>query len=180
MAIYKRVEWKWLDLYQQVEYIQSSWTQRISTWVTVATWIKANIDFQITSTSVADQAVFWYYNNETTVSYRCWYWQNNWFTLSWWVSSTARQTWTWSSIAENASSYVLQLFCKQRQAAGTCDSYAYAKVYSCQIYNSSGTKIRDFIPVYRKIDSVIWMYDKINDVFYTNQWTWTFTKWPNI
>lgn len=166
--------------YQKVEYIQSSWTQRISTWIAVASWVRANIDFQITSTSVADQAVIWYYNNETTVSYRCWYGQNNGFTLSWWVSVTTRQTWTWSSISENASSYILQLFCKQRYSDNRYDSYAYARLYSCQIYNSSNTKVRDFIPVYRKSDNVIWLVDSVNKVFYTNAGTWTFTKGPNV
>jgi hypothetical protein len=29
--------------------------------------------------------------------------------------------------------------------------------------------VRDFIPVYRKSDSVVGMYDSVNDVFYTNK-----------
>lgn len=42
------------------------------------------------------------------------------------------------------------------------------------------TMVRDLVPCYRYADWVIWMYDKVNDVFYTNSWTWTFTKWPDV
>jgi hypothetical protein len=24
------------------------------------------------------------------------------------------------------------------------------------------------------------MYDAVNGVFYTNQWSWAFTKWPDV
>jgi hypothetical protein len=41
-------------------------------------------------------------------------------------------------------------------------------------------QVRDLVPCYRKSDSVIWMYDTVNDVFYTNDWSWTFTKWPDV
>jgi hypothetical protein len=40
--------------------------------------------------------------------------------------------------------------------------------------------VRDFIPVYRKSDSVVGMYDSVNDVFYTNKWSGSFTKWPDL
>ena len=55
---------------------------------------------------------------------------------------------------------------------------------SCKIKSltiiENGTPVRDFIPCYRVTDWVIWMYDEVNDVFYTNQWSWTFTKWPDV
>lgn len=54
------------------------------------------------------------------------------------------------------------------------------KVYDYKIYDSSDVLVRDFIPCYRIADSVIWMYDVVNGVFYTNQWSWTFTKWPDV
>lgn len=53
------------------------------------------------------------------------------------------------------------------------------KVYSLKIYNS-WTPVRDFVPCYRIADTVIWLYDVVNDQFYTNAWSWTFTKWPNV
>ena len=73
----------------------------------------------------------------------------------------------------------MYLFAKQRYADWRYDSNAKAKLYSCQIYNPSWTLIRDFYSCYRKSDWVIWLYDKVNDVFYTNEGSWSFTKWPN-
>jgi len=49
----------------------------------------------------------------------------------------------------------------------------------CQIYES-WTLVKDFVPCYRKSDSVIWLYDLVNDVFYTNKGGWTFSKWPDV
>ena len=56
----------------------------------------------------------------------------------------------------------------------------YAKRYSYKIFNSSNNLIKNLIPCYRKSDNVIWMLDVLNKQFYTNSWTWTFTKWSNI
>lgn len=167
--------------YQEVEYIQSSWSQVIKTGVYItATWFRADVDFQITSSSPNDQAIVWFYNNESSSnSYRCWYWPNDWFTMSQWASSLNRQTATWNSMSFTASSYQIYLFAKQRYSNGNYDSNAKAKLYSCQIYNNSNEKVRDFYACYRKSDNVIWLYDKVNWVFYTNQGSWSFTKWPD-
>ena len=42
------------------------------------------------------------------------------------------------------------------------------------------TLVRNFVPCYRKSDSVIWLYDKVNNQFYTNSGSWSFTKWWNV
>ena len=54
--------------------------------------------------------------------------------------------------------------------------------WKCKFFKISDwtTLVRDLVPCYRKSDSVIWMYDKVNKQFYTNAGTWTFTKWPNV
>ena len=52
--------------------------------------------------------------------------------------------------------------------------YARANIYYFQIYD--GDKIvRDYIPVVRKTDGVVGMYDKVNNVFYTNAGSGSFT-----
>ena len=51
---------------------------------------------------------------------------------------------------------------------------AEAKIYSCRI-KWQGNLVRDFVPCYRKSDSEIGLYDLVNDVFYTNQGSGTFT-----
>lgn len=52
-------------------------------------------------------------------------------------------------------------------------------IYYCKIYDSN-TLVRDFIPVQRKSDNVLGMYDKVNDVFYTNAGTGNFIAGPII
>lgn len=168
--------------YQEVEYIESSWTQVIKTWVYMdATWYRATLEYQNTSTSPSDQAVFWYYMNSEAYAYRTWYWTwNENFTLSKWATSLEKQTATWSWTTRTNSNYQFYIFAKQRYDNGNYDSNAYCKLYSCKIYNSSDELIRDFVPCYRKSDNIIWLYDKVGWEFYTNQWSWTFTKWNDV
>ena len=52
-------------------------------------------------------------------------------------------------------------------------------LYSCKIYDND-ILIRNFIPCYRKSDSVVGLYDIVNDVFYTNSGTGTFSKGANV
>ena len=49
----------------------------------------------------------------------------------------------------------------------------------CKIYNSD-VLVRNFIPCYRKSDSVAGMYDTVNGVFYTNQGTGSFVVGNNV
>ena len=45
---------------------------------------------------------------------------------------------------------------------------------------TDGVKVRDYIPCYRKSDSVIGLYDLVSKTFYTNQGSGTFTKGGDI
>ena len=51
--------------------------------------------------------------------------------------------------------------------------------YYMQIYDN-GTLVRDFVPCYRKSDNVIGLYDLVNDTFYTNAGSGTFTKGQDV
>ena len=53
------------------------------------------------------------------------------------------------------------------------------KIYSCTVYDNQ-VKVRDFIPCYRKSDSVAWMYDLVNDVFYPSASSVPFVAWPEV
>ena len=55
--------------------------------------------------------------------------------------------------------------------------YGEYKFYSVKVYDSNGI-IRDFVPAQRKSDSVLGLYDLVNDVFYTNAGTGTFIAGP--
>lgn len=70
------------------------------------------------------------------------------------------------------SSYNLQLFSLNQ--SGSIESRRVSmSIYSCKIYDN-GTLIRDFVPAKRTSDSVVGLYDVVNDVFYTNDGTGTF------
>ena len=184
-----------LAKYQRVEYIQSTWSQYIKTSIIPSNskWIYiklSNQDAFNNSIFVGSRQWdmrFWISANENMVSY--WWntyygsgsmynntiyeigmnylnsrtWTLNWNTqISLWTLSTNTQpvyifTWNynWSFLPSKIKLYSLKL--------------------------SDWTTItHEFVPVYRKSDSVIWMLDIINKVFYTNNGSWTFSKWWNI
>ena len=92
---------------------------------------------------------------------------------------------TTSSCGTSLNTWVIPLFCRYGDAySGPGYEYGYyatdLKVYYFKIYTATNTLARDFVPCYRKSDSVIGMYDLVNDVFYTNSWSGTFTKWSNV
>lgn len=69
----------------------------------------------------------------------------------------------------------LYLFCLN---AGWQSEQASMRYYYFKMYES-WVLVRDFVPCYRKSDNEPWMYDMVNNVFYTNQWSWTFTVWSD-
>lgn len=54
------------------------------------------------------------------------------------------------------------------------------KIKYFKISDINNNLIRDFVPVYRKSDNEIGLYDLVNKVFYTNSGTGTFTKGNDI
>lgn len=79
------------------------------------------------------------------------------------VTQTATYTGSSFTTTNNASLF----------KAGT--GFAWCRIYRCQIDNA-----RDFVPCYRKIDNVAGLYDVVNDVFYTNAGTGSFTAGPDV
>lgn len=53
------------------------------------------------------------------------------------------------------------------------------KLYSCQIYDN-GELIRDFVPCFRTSDNVVGLYDKVNNMFYTNSGSDEFLMGSNV
>lgn len=73
-----------------------------------------------------------------------------------------------------SSSYPMFLF--GRSASGSLNDAGTCSIYSCQIYDN-GTLVRDYIPAVNNRGE-IGMYDKLNDKFYTNQGSGSFTGGP--
>lgn len=196
--------------YQEVKYIENTSTSYIDTWLVCNYWYKMELKYYTSSSGsgsiTSDQTVLWpsivngatplyywinhgaaykwiylNYNNawhdilntqavwntyEASVTIRNW---NQTVVLDWNTvySATATVSWTWWS----------NLFVFARW---TDTHYAAIKLYFLKIYDVNDVKIRDFVPCYRKADSVIGLYDIVNDVFYTNSWWWIFAKWENV
>lgn len=68
-----------------------------------------------------------------------------------------------------------------RNNAGSADVKIKAKLYWMTIYDTDGTTpLREFVPCYRKSDSVAGLYDLVNNVFYTNAGSGTFVVGGNV
>ena len=186
--------------YQEVEYIQSSGTQYIDTWLTVSGNVKADYEYTPTSSSPSAPVFMdtdWRNNWFGSWNTYIYYWgntsNNEWYTVGSlaqnvkahdivaksWCSRTLN--WTTVSYTPSSSypspSWTLKLFAGQR--AGSIISYNVSKLYSFKRYDS-WVLTQDMIPCYRKSDSVIGLYDLVNNQFYTNAWTWTFSKWSDV
>lgn len=57
--------------------------------------------------------------------------------------------------------------------------YGSLRLYYLKLYDGN-TLIRDFVPCYRKSDSVAGLYDTVNSQFYTNGGTGSFTVGPDV
>ena len=184
--------------YQEVEYIQSSWTQYFIVWTSFKTEYKSVMDFQMT-VIWWDYVPLWVLNNSGQrygIDVRGW----NFTVITWWWNwnntiseDTNRHLFTVdkSTVTVDGTSYSSQyssytfnkwvwIFGYHNTASGTVSYLASAKLYKLDIYDENWTLIYDLVPCYRKQDTEIWMYDLINNVFYTNSWTWTFTKWNDV
>ena len=180
--------------YQEVEYIESTGTQYLVIWNSFSTDYKVEIDVQLTATW-GDQLLFW-----CTQSYRFWINAYN----SYFRTITGGSSWS-NTKSEDANRHKFIMDKGTTYVDGTSYSSSYVsytynfwlwlfdynridwgsrfpakeKLFSCKIYNWS-TILYDLVPCYRKSDWVIWLYDLVNNTFYTNSWTWTFTKWPDV
>ena len=185
--------------YQEVEYIQSSGTQYIVIWTSFKTSYKTVIDFQMTATW-GDQVVVWlrYSTGSSTKRYWIDAWESNFKVITWWSDwsntiseDTNRHTITinkttaivdGTSYSVSYSNYTFSTWIGVfvYKTSDWLESYSKNKLYKLDIYDENWIHIYDLIPCYRKSDNVIWLYDKVNNQFYTNAWSWTFTKWNNV
>lgn len=84
-----------------------------------------------------------------------------------------------STTSYDMSTNALSMYLGARNLAGVANNNLSAKFYRFKL-SVNGKTERDLIPCYRKSDNVIGMYDIINNQFYTNKGTGSFTKGSNI
>lgn len=191
--------------YQEVEYIQSSWSG--ATWQFIVTWFKANQNTAVemgasVSNTTGNACFYCSRTGGSTATFSCFIianklrhdynttQQSDVYTISantiykiyanknlFYVNDSLVDTRTsWTF----QSAYTMLLLASNNGGDSTGIGNCFnGKLYYCKIWDN-WTLVRDFVPCYRKSDNVIWLYDLVNKQFYTNSGTWTFTKWPDV
>ena len=187
--------------YQEVEYIESTGTQWINTYFAPTNQTILKINISITSSSTAgsigtlddDGSNRFMFLYNTTNQLRGYIGNSGWID-----SSISYQLDTFYSIELNVidATFVVNgsvaqgiytstidglqnIYLFARNQEGSVLSLCNCKISKCQIYDNN-ILVRDFVPCYRKADSVIGLYDLVNGVFYTNAGTGTFTKGADV
>ena len=91
------------------------------------------------------------------------------------VSNTANS----QKITNNPTNNQLAILAQYWPNEDAYYNYASAKLYACKIWDND-VLVRDFVPCYKTSNNEIWLFDKVENKFYANSWTWTFTKWPDV
>lgn len=181
--------------YQEVEWIWSSWTQWIDTWVTPTSNTMSQIKFM--NLAATWYVIYWMCNWNDNADYRLFNDNSN---IYWDINSSRVN---WSTLSANVlyefelwNNYVKNVWASSNLVSWSVVSwYTWSTTIKLNNYNNSSysqnkwyyikirewtTQVRNFIPCYRKADWVIWLYDTIWQQFYTNQWSGTFTKWNDV
>lgn len=190
-------QWWLPNTYQEVEYIEntSSWP-RIDLWHIPTSKTMWQIKFRnLVQTwyviygyyAWADSSDYRLFNASNRIYFDIWSSRISWSSLNqnvdyefeiwnFYVKDIPTQTnlISGSSISSFTGTHNMTLNHSYADAANSCNRWYYVKIYE------NSTLVRDLVPCYRKLDSVIWMYDLENWTFYTNSGTGTFTKWPDV
>jgi len=194
-------EYNPFDDYQEVAYIQSSGTQHIDTLHKHTADTKFEIKFNYQTQSWTwnmicgsrsnyntSDCMNLYLHNSNRIAYGVWWkYSDNFYSSSidtdYTISlSKTNITINWSSTSLSTSltnySYNDWIFWVNTNNSQV-EQKVKMKLYYFKIYEWA-TLVRDFIPCYNKTSWDIWLRDKVEEKFYANAWTWTFTKWPDI
>ena len=192
--------------FQAVEYITSSWNAYIDTWfIPEATYFKLYIDYKATllfgASNVAWSSQYNFVSYMTTSLFQAYFWTNWNVHLDYNISNWTRykhvveaNNWTAKLMNETETSTLAQIsytwwlratwdlnfWLFRRLEKPQYTTYASWTLYACKMRTTWNVLVRDFKPAYRKSDNVIWLLDVLNKVFYTNAWSWSFSKWSDI
>ena len=184
--------------YQEVEYIGANKAQYINTWVNASNtkWVI----MKFLSTDVADDNIIFWSNsswdsrfvigNANNQVYIAWNTKNfanisvnTVYTVELNFLNSRKAIFNWTTLSSNlwtlssSNTYETTIFCGNYW--WTRNFLFRGRLYYMRI-SDGGQIVRDFVPCYRKSDWVIWLYDLVNKQFYTNSWSWTFTKWSDV
>ena len=180
--------------YQEVEYIQSSWSQYIRSWFTPNNQSKAEFKVSNWTQGQWSYELFWADRSRWNSGFSVLAWYYSFWSIAtsfshWLNGNSSVHTWEFSQewlyvdwvkkvtpSSQSFTSVELAIFALNRN--WSISEYWSMRLHYLKLYNN-WTLVRDFYACYRKSDNVIWLYDKVNGVFYTNQGSWSFTKWPD-
>ena len=192
------VQGKLPDIYQQVEYIESTGTQYIDTGIKLNQDSKIITEIQLTNDGSQPNAMFGSRTSSTENNFEC-------------VSSSSSsvgiridfqsyETNRLTTQFNNEKNYILisktlmqigehtkrQISYTDFETPSNCYIFyvsgesiygqkARMKLYNFKIYQND-VLIKDFIPCYKKINNEIGLYDLVSNTFFTNAGTGTFNK----
>lgn len=179
--------------YRELEYIESTGTQYINTGI-----IPNNHYVDVEAQYVKDT------NNSVLFGYNSTDFHVTWYSNKWYYGNTNQELnggANYSCLNKNRFIYgkdtiftingnIINSSCSASSSgnlwilnrpANTSASPASAKIYYFKIYDKSTNKlVRDLIPVQRKMDNVVCMYDKISKTYLENAGTGTFIAGPEV
>lgn len=194
--------------YKQVEYINNAWGWDTNTRAFIDTGLIINtpyfkMEFGMTPYVVYTNNQYFYARGWKWLSYEIWFdirtlnvWMSIWIRV-WWTYDvygvnevtywwdTVNDIWTVKFIRDNQ-------ICADTTYSGTIQQdyntlsfwWAHMDMYYWKIYkwtsNDNLTLVRDYVPVVRRSDNMVWMYDKVEWVFYTSPNGYLFTAWPDV
>ena len=180
--------------YQEVEYIESSGTQYIDTGISPSENLITQVDFIPDVSAMTEHAMFgstWSANGYFMMFYHnSLRWHSGGKSVDVSNFKTASKNTiicahtgltvngTLHSISPTGSDSTNTIYLFATQGAMTGNKGIYKLVYCAMSLN--GVLVREFIPCYRKADSVAGLYDLANNVFYANAGNGTFAVGPNV
>ena len=195
--------------YKELEYIQSTGTQYLITDLTFKNTYKLEAKFAFADSSDLSGDPFGTrtYNGTNTLNnmflstyYDCWFaWGTNETSVAntrlgtnlwelivdknkWYLNGTLKATFT-DSVFTSGTMYLFAEHYYNTKPGSEQDKVSYkskTKIYYFRLYDENNTMLADFIPVKRKSDNEICMYDRVARTFFTNQGTGTFIAGPEV
>jgi len=159
------------DTYQEVQYIQNTGDEYISTGMGATTGsTEVEIDFEVlTHTSNTETFIYWVWDSDEW--FRAWPIDDSWTTSFWFTydpSTYATNTRTTATgTSETTTSNYAYIFWQGEWASVTHYNTGTMKLYSLVI-KENNVVVRNFIPCYIKATNEAWLYDTVTETFYGN------------
>ena len=197
------IQGKLPDIYQQVEYIESTGTQYIDTGITPDTTLEFDTTFNTSnnfsqetirygcifgsriSSAKADVQLTTYseFGYKGTIRWGNNYGDNAWLSNNVKINAKLKNNMYYvdnteirSTTIEASNDYNIYIFALNQ--SGTAIQHGKLKLYTFKLWKND-VLVRDFIPCYRKSDNVIGLYDLVTNTFFTNAGTGEFLKGSN-